>query len=698
MTPLDLRRLADPAFMRDYPFVVLSEIARLLSINENDGRDLLIRALEYSGSFSAFRPVLTSLVQKAGLYPYTGDSDALSTDEILNLEFHTADGLDGIVLHSMQGRVYRALMDGANVILSAPTSFGKSLLIDAMIASRRFVCIVVIVPTISLIDETRRRFAARFGSEFKVITHPSQRPAKKCIYVLTQERFVEFANALEPDFFVIDEFYKLSPNRGDDRTFVLNHAFYRLLKSGAQFFLIGPNIQAITIDQTHLNFRFFGTNFSTVAAEVIFMGDGEPEQNALKVCRGLSEPTLIFCKSAASAYKLGQFLRGEGVSAPSEALHDAAQWLRENYHPDWVLADLLKDGLAVHHGALPRSVAYHFLRLFNEGAIRFLLCTSTIIEGVNTTAKSIIIYDNKIATKKFDQFTFNNIKGRAGRMFKHFVGHVYVLHNEPQPELPLVDVPSITQPDDTPESLLVQMDDSDLSEHSLERLRYLHAQKDLPIEVIRENAGIAPEQQLDVAREIDANIAKYHPLLSWRGFPQSEQLFTVCGLIFDYLMGGTGKDGVFGGKQLWFKMSRFAKIKTIDGLIRAELRENNQIAGPSDAVEEVLMFLRRWGEFHFPRYLGALDKIQRSVFERAGHQGGNYEPYCAAVKQLFMPLSATVLEEYGIPYQLSMKLEERLPLGDDVDTILSNLPRVDVASLKMSGFERDMLNDALNNL
>lgn len=229
-----------------------------------------------------------------------------------------------------------------------------------------------------------------------------------------------------------------------------------------------------------------------------------------------------------------------------------AQWLRDNYHPQWVLPDLLKDGLAVHHGALPRSVAYHILRLFNEGAIRFLLCTSTIIEGVNTSAKSIIIYDNKIATKKFDQFTFNNIKGRAGRMFKHFVGHVYVLHQEPEPELPLVDVPSFTQPDNVPESLLIQLDDRDLSDTSLEKLRYLHAQDDLPIEVMRENVGIVPERQLDLAREIAANPGKYHRLLAWNRFPENEQLYSVCELIFAYLMDGTGKDGVFSAKQLGY--------------------------------------------------------------------------------------------------------------------------------------------------
>jgi hypothetical protein len=90
---------------------------------------------------------------------------------------------------------------------------------------------------------------------------------------------------------VLDEFYKLSPNRGDERTFTLNRAFYQLFKSGAQFFLIGPNIQDIKIDEEELNFRFFRFDFSTVATEIRYSGDGTQEENALEICNSIQDPT-----------------------------------------------------------------------------------------------------------------------------------------------------------------------------------------------------------------------------------------------------------------------------------------------------------------------------------------------------------------------------------------------------------------------
>ena len=690
-------QFSDRSWLLARGFSALVEISRLLDSNDNSGRDALIRSLEHRASLPQYAEIFDALIQKAGLYPYIQDGADLSTSDLLNYEYHTADGLDGIHLHTAQARVYRALMDGVNVILSAPTSFGKSLLIDAVIASGRFKCLVVIVPTIALIDETRRRLTRRFGKHFKIITHPSQERSGSDIFILTQERYVEFDEGINPQFFVLDEFYKLSPNRGDERTFTLNHAFYKLFKSGAQFFLIGPNVQDIKVDEDDLNFRFFRFDFSTVATEIRYSGRGTQEENALEICKTIKDPTLIYCKSANSAYGLAKAMIGAGISKPTPEASEMAAWLRKNYHPEWELTALLDHGFAVHHGSLPRSVAYHILRKFNDGEILFLFCTSTIIEGVNTAAKNIIIYDNKIATKKFDHFTFNNIKGRAGRLFQHFVGHVYLLHPEPEVELPIVDIPSITQSAGAPESLLIQLDHRDLSDASIEQLRYLHAQDFLPVEVIRMNHGVDPSCQVDLASEIASNLGHYHRLLGWRGVPIGDQLKEACRLIFKYLLGGKGKDGIVSESQLYFQISRFSSIKSIPGLFQAEL-VNPRNETPSQAIEAVLKFLRQWCEFHFPRYLSILENIQRSVFSRHSFTPGDYTPFIAGVKHLFMHPAITVLEEYGLPYTVTQKILDKYDLGDDVDSFIENLRLIDPISLSLPKLENEMLIDALENI
>jgi len=690
-------QFSDSNWLKANGFSALAEVSRLIDADANTGRDALIRSLEHRALLPQYSEIFDALIQKSGLYPYIEDGAALTTSDLVNYEYHTAEGLDGIHLHSAQARVYRALMDGVNVILSAPTSFGKSLLIDAVIASGRFDCLVVIVPTIALIDETRRRLTKRFGKQFKIITHPSQARSGKDIFILTQERYVEFEEGINPQFFVLDEFYKLSPNRGDERTFTLNQAFYKLFKSGAQFFLIGPNVQDIRVDADDLNFRFFRFDFSTVATEIRYSGRGTQEENALEICKSITDATLIFCKSANSAYGLADALIESGVSRPTKEASEIADWLRKNYHPEWELAKLLDHGFAVHHGSLPRSVAYHILRKFNDGEIQFLFCTSTIIEGVNTAAKNIIIYDNKIATKKFDYFTFNNIKGRAGRMFQHFVGHVYVLHPEPEAELPIVDIPSITQSLGAPESLLIQLDHRDLSDASIEQLKYLHAQDYLPIEIIRMSCGIDPSSQVDLASEISSDLGRYRSLLGWRGFPNGDQLREACRLIFKYFLDGKGKDGVFTENQLYFQISRFSSLKSIPALFQAEL-SNPRNETPSQAIEGVLKFLRQWCEFHFPRYLSSLERIQRSVLSRHNIEPGDYSPFIASVKHLFMHPAITVLEEYGLPYAVTQKILNMYDLGADVDSFIENLRQIDPSLLKLPKLENEMLKDALENI
>ena len=112
--------------------------------------------------FNGHHGILDALIRELGLFPYL-EQDELSLPDLLAYEYHRPLNYDEpIVFHREQALVYRRLLAGDNVILSAPTSFGKSKVIDAIIASRKHRHIVVIVPTLALIDETRRRLA-RFG-------------------------------------------------------------------------------------------------------------------------------------------------------------------------------------------------------------------------------------------------------------------------------------------------------------------------------------------------------------------------------------------------------------------------------------------------------------------------------------------------------------------------------------------------------
>ena len=645
-------------------------------------------------------PLLGTLVRSVGLYPYLEQDDLRSTADQIAYEFHRAPALGEYVLHRDQATVLRELNSGANVVLSAPTSFGKSLLIDALIAEGRYDNVLICVPTIALIDETRRRLFERFGAQYRILTHASQRQGARNIYILTQERALELQTLDQFDLFVLDEFYKLARSDGDtSRSVMLNELFYRVLKTDTQFYLLGPSIDAISAGfESTFSCKFIRSNYATVACDVISLVESRARPSTEDklgrighLCDKLNDPTLIFCSSPDKAHRIAKKLIEEDVSA-SVDLSPAIEWIGANFHPKWVVAEALQAGIGVHHAAMPRALAQYIVRLFNDRQLRFLICTSTLIEGVNTAAKNVIVFDNTINRRKYDYFTFSNIKGRSGRMFQHFVGHVYLLEHAPKVMLPTVEFPFFDQPSDTPTGLLVQLDAEDLSEHSDERISEIMSQDVLSLETIRANKGAEPEAQIAVAEEISSRFRHYSRLLAWREMPNGEQLDATAELIWEHLAARRG-GGIRSWKQLSYKVRQLMAGRTIGDLIQSDTDNLNQKfrLEPSEACARNLRFLRTWVQFAFPRYLRVLDAIQEEIFERKGRRPGNYAVFAARLEACFYAPYVMALEEYGVPMQLGDRLSKVIGHRLDLDKALKALKELRPEDMKLHAFERELL-------
>ncbi|MCE9612390.1 MAG: DEAD/DEAH box helicase [Chthoniobacter sp.] len=337
-------QLADQESVARQPFALLKDMTRLFN-NRSDGnsrsedqcRDVVFRALEHRESFAGYQPILDGLVRELGLFPYM-EEKPLSLMDSIAYEYHRPLTFgEPMVFHREQAEVYRRLLDGDNIILSAPTSFGKSKVIDAIIASGRYKNIVVVVPTIALIDETRRRLS-RFSPTFKVVTQVSQSPGARNIFVFTAERANVYEEFPHIDFFVIDEFYKIGAVAADQkRTVALNHAFYKLSKGGGQFYLLGPCVRQIPEGlEARFRCRFFPTTYATVASDLIRVKRSGSELNTLcqlvKQLQG--EPTLIFCKSPKSTNDVAKALLEAGVTEPTHDADSAAVWMEQHFHPE----------------------------------------------------------------------------------------------------------------------------------------------------------------------------------------------------------------------------------------------------------------------------------------------------------------------------------------------------------------------------
>ena len=127
-------------------FEILNYISQ--SVNKDGinskGQELLLRVLDRKDEFMEYEDIVISLIRKYGLYPYLKNFDLSLSDEIA-CEIHKPEGMNNIVFHSKQNEIYYKLIHKGNVVLSAPTSFGKSLIIDSMSTSHLYNNIMIII-------------------------------------------------------------------------------------------------------------------------------------------------------------------------------------------------------------------------------------------------------------------------------------------------------------------------------------------------------------------------------------------------------------------------------------------------------------------------------------------------------------------------------------------------------------------------
>jgi hypothetical protein len=688
----------------DDPFSVLSDIAGICSSSIDLGRDLVIRALDNQDSLGqSYRSILSDLTMQVGLYPYVSDLEDLSLRNALMHAAHRADGVMGdYVLHRSQARVLNWLMSGNSVILSAPTSFGKSLLIDIIISAKKFDNVVLIVPTLALVEETRRRMS-RFVDEYSIVTFSNQKITGKNIFVLTQERYLSLEEEIpEVDFFVIDEFYKLSISNDGGRSTLLNQAFLRLSSTGAQFYLLGPSIKSIPdIVKEKLNCKFLVEDFQTVAIELHFLRKKPNKDEALaRLLEKIDGQTMVYCQSPASTRKLiKSYLEiGDLEVTQDHELLEAAKWTSDNYHDEWLVSVALRHGVGIHHGRLPRSLGRFMIRAFEEGKIKILLCTSTLIEGVNTSAKNVVIYDNKLNKKSVDFFTFSNIKGRTGRMFRHFTGNIFVFDAPPEEELPFVDMPAINPGENTPSSLLINLAEKDIPPFLKEKVGALLSQKVLPIELLKKHSSIEPEYLLDTANLLLVSNSQDIERFAWSSRPQYEDIKLTSEVIWTQLGGASSarQSAMRSASMMTLWVWKLYASRSVSRFRREMIV--NQIernTTPDEAVENVLAFLRGWASFNYPKYLIALNDVANHVLLLKGLRPCNYLPFAMTLEHLFQPSSFSALEEYGLPTEISEKLlnQQVFKKDDSLDVVVNSLRNRDLTRFGDGVFEKRVIED-----
>lgn len=629
----------------------------LLSGDEPTARDELIKLLaREKDDRIPYNPLINRLIREVGLFPYLDPITSTWEDRYVYEVFKSDIGEEKpVTLHREQSKLLNGLVHGKSIAVSAPTSFGKSFVIDSFIAIREPKNVVILVPTIALADETRRRLQRKFSEKYKIITVPDQSLSSMNILVFPQERAIGYINTLESiDILVVDEFYKASKAFDKERSPALIRAIVHLGRIAKQRYFLAPNISDLKDNPFTEGMEFVRLDFHTVYLEKydLYKSIGRDQQKKsealIQILSNNPGKTLIYAGTYTNINKVSNLLIDALDSTNRKLLNEFKSWLARNYDPNWELTRSISLGVGFHNGQLHRSLSQIQIRLFEEeDGIDYLISTSSIIEGVNTSARNIVLWSNKNGKARIDDFTYKNIIGRGGRMFRHFIGQIFILE-EPPPE-------ASTQLElEIPEEILGSIDPEKLHfEYSPEQLEAIHAYEDEinrlvgseDFDYFREFEGFQNSNTqviLGVVRNIRSNPNKWNGL-AYLNSSNPDHWGRILWLLIRL------QPQVW--ETQWTKYVEFVKI--LSGNWHRSIPDLLEDLSALDIGINDFFKLERNTTFKLASLLGDVSTIYNRLYP---NKAVDLSVAISRFSHAFLPKVVFQLEEYGVPRMMSRKI------------------------------------------
>jgi hypothetical protein len=374
-------------------------------------------------------------------------------------------------LTDYQRSLWEDLKNGEDIITAAPTSTGKTYVILQYlvneVATSAGAFAAIIVPTRSLISEISSKIydiAKNESAEndIEICTIPKEGVFKdKTIFVMTQERIFDIIQTgiLSFDYLFVDEAHNISDK---SRGVLLHMTLQRLLEgSNPQIIISMPSkryLNAFSSIFGDTEFSNKTTKQSPVAKilidtklkrgnillsrknggkEVVLKKNFSGKKLAQIAYRlGAGESNIVYCNKTNYCEDVALDIAGlVSKDKDSPRLTEAADYVTRFLHPEFSLAGNLKKGVAFHYGPLPGVVRRMIEGLVRDNEVDFIVCTSTLAEGVNLPAKNLFLKNPMqiIAYKpseRMEDVRLDNITGRAGRMLEHFAGNIFLVDQE----------------------------------------------------------------------------------------------------------------------------------------------------------------------------------------------------------------------------------------------------------------------------
>ncbi len=138
--------------------------------------------------------------------------------------------------------------------------------------------------------------------------------------------------------------------------------------------------------------------------------------------------SIIYCNTVDKTIQTAINFADRLSKIDSEEIDVVIKLIDERIHYQYYLKKCLDKGIAYHFAGIPEEIKLRIEDLYKQGLIKFLFCTSTLLEGVNLPAKNIFILSEKIGDAKMSDIDFWNLAGRAGRLRKDISGNIFCVN------------------------------------------------------------------------------------------------------------------------------------------------------------------------------------------------------------------------------------------------------------------------------
>lgn len=361
-------------------------------------------------------------------------------------------------LTSQQKSLFFDISNSKQFIMVAPTSYGKSEIINEIARNNLDKNICILVPTKALLAQTRKQLSEDkiILKHFKqIIVHPDmykqKRSTMNILCVFTQERLLRLlqkTSSLKFDLILVDEAHNLLEN--NERSLLLtevlmitNRRNENLLTNYFTPFLVSPqSLDSIYVNDLgheekriteHLKIeKFYLIENSTLIEKKVCLYDqflnkftesysmaAKNEMELIVKLNTNEDKCIIYVNKTRDLQKAAKKLTknvNDGIVI-SDEIQTICKDISSFLHKDYDLLDCLKKGILYHHGSMPDLIRLYVEHLYKKyDFFKYIVTSSTLLEGVNLPASRLFILSNQKGSSNLTPSQFKNLVGRVCRL------------------------------------------------------------------------------------------------------------------------------------------------------------------------------------------------------------------------------------------------------------------------------------------